>query len=193
MARTRTWASARRTARARPRAAPPRARGCCYSDEERATILNLFNGSDASWPEISDLHFDRAVCVQPQDNGAPNAGRTRDIVVKLDAASQAVMEAWARTLEARMAAAGVAVTVPRARQVFFHSTIGHYNAADTPTPYNFTAGVAAVNAAVAPGNWTGGAGFGVRKVRCNGWQQTATGNCPSWHPHPPLLVVEMGS
>ena len=104
------------------------------------------------------------------------------------------MGAWARALEARMAAAGVAVTVPRARQVFFHSTIGHYNAADTPTPYNFDAGVAAVNAAVAPGNWTGAAGFGVRKVRCNGWQPRtwSGGNCPSWHPHPPL-VVEMGS
>ena len=165
--------------------------GCCYTDAERATILQLFNGSDASWPPLGPgLRFDRAVCVQPQDNGVPNTGATRDIVVKLDAASQKIMEAWARTLEARMVAAGVAVTVPRADQVFFHSTIGHYNAADTPTPYPFAAGLAAVNAAVAPGNWTGGLGFGVQKVRCNGWQpQTwSGGSCPSWHPHPPMMM-----
>ena len=98
------------------------------------------------------------------------------------------MEAWAKTLEARLAAAGAPPTRTRSQQVAFHSTIGHYNPADTPAPYPFDDGVAAVNKAVTPGAWTRGAPFGVTKVRCNGFGGSVAGPCPSWHPHPPIVV-----
>ena len=142
---------------------------------------NAFN-EHTEWPRLTGLRFHQAVCVR-----ASSAASTRDVIVRLDNASQVVMGSWAAQLEQKLRSAGVNVSVPRAHQVFFHSTIGRYNS----TASAATAATA-VNAAVRKkgAGWTAGHPFSVRAVRCNGWpgqqhNSSSPGQCPGWHPHPP--------
>ena len=64
------------------------------------------------------------------------------------------MHAVSLDVEARVRDAGVDVHVPRADQEPFHSTLAVVDGTSFPS----AAALAAVDAAVAPGNWTAGIG-----------------------------------
>lgn len=130
---------------------------CCYSADDLAVARAALDAM--TWEPIN-VTFDAPVW--RIDGSRPPISATHySAIVLLDAASNARMQAWVAEVEARIAAAGVAVHVPRHLQQPFHSTLAVADGAAFPVE----AALAAANAAVPPGSWTGGRPITVTRPR----------------------------
>jgi len=122
---------------------------CCYSEEDIQTLHEVLDAYD--WSTELSVSFD-----QPTiriDSDAESVDHYSYILL-LDQASQAKMHSLMDGLEAAVRAAGLDVHVPRRQQEPFHATLAVVNGRDFPA----VAALAAVNAAVPAGMWTGNQG-----------------------------------
>jgi hypothetical protein len=122
---------------------------CCYSEEDIKTLHAVLEAYD--WPAELSVSFD-----QPTiriDSDAEHVDHYSYILL-LDQASQAKMHSLMDGVEAAVRSAGLDVHVPRKQQEPFHSTLAVVNGRDFPA----VAALAAINAAIPAGTWTGNQG-----------------------------------
>jgi len=122
---------------------------CCYSKQDIATLHTVLAAYD--WPTDLAVSFD-----QPTIRIDSDAEKVEhySYILLLDEPSQAKMHSLMDGVEAAVRAAGLDVHVPRRQQEPFHSTLAVVDGRDFPA----VAALAAVNAAVPPGTWTGSQG-----------------------------------
>ena len=99
---------------------------CCYTANDRQTIRGVLNSTD--WEPIN-VTFDRA---EWRIDNAGSPPTHYSVCVFLDQTSQQKMLSWVADVEAAIAAAGVAIHIPRAAQEPFHSTLAVVNGTTFP-------------------------------------------------------------
>ena len=123
---------------------------CCYDILQRAAIRNVLHS--IQWPPLN-ISF-RAPVWRIDNTVVPGSkvdtAHHFSIIVLLDEASNARMEAWVATVEQTLRDHGLPIHLARSKQQPFHSTLGVVDGLE----YAAEAALEAINKAVPPHTWT---------------------------------------
>jgi hypothetical protein len=127
---------------------------CCQTKDDAHKVQELYK--QMQFPRLN-VSFDRAVCRTDYDDGA--SGMHASVIVLLDSASNAKMEAFVSRVENAIAAAGVNLTIRRRDQQPFHSSLGSVHIAkpnaiaETNSSYPIAEALADITNQIKPGAW----------------------------------------